>query len=228
MKGVFRRTITRDDAWLLEIAKIPQEMRDEEAALMQSRWFDYRSLLPAQATLLFSRLYVKLYREYFAKTRDADTAANVVPLIHRDLFESPDLLPFWSARQAADQIGCRYEFYIDFAFARFLERGFRYMPRPNQLYGEAMVLDIYSAWEELKKCTLQLAKTPRFKAGSYTGHPDQDAYHAYLVEQVKAREHRYMFLARLVYRDGVLPVKIAEAHFSEEELRRARFYERAA
>lgn len=220
----FCASLTKDDSWILELSKIPQELRDEEPKLMQTRWFDYRHLLPAQATELFALTYVDVYRELYAQMQDMRIAGRVKPLLNDEIFESPDLLPFWRARQAADSIGCKYDFYLRFAFKRFWDRGWRYLPRPNQLYGEELILDIHDAWEEAKRCVLHLARLQRFQPGHYDGHPDQDAYHAYLIEQIKSREHQHMLLSRLVFREKVLPLDRAQNAFSADVLKRAQFF----
>lgn len=224
MISKFTSTLTKDDSWVIELSVIPPELREDEAELMQKRWFDYRDLLPAQATELFANTYVEIYRDMYGAFIDIRDAEEIKPLTGVDLFESPDLLPFWRARQAADSLGCKYDFYLRFAFKRFVERGWRYFPRPNQLYGEELVLDIADSWEEAKRCMLYLAKSYRFDPAGYFGHPDQDAYHAYLVEQIKAREHQHMLLARLVFKEGVLPLERAQNEFSADVLKRAQFF----
>ena len=213
--------MTKNDAWLLEIAKIPQDLREPEPELLTRRWFDYRDLMPAQLTSLFANRYEVAYREAYARIMDARASENVSPLMGRDVFESPELLPIWRARQAADQIGCKYDFYLNFAFKRFFERGWRYMPRPNQLYGEELILDANEAWQETTRASLQLANRKRFLPEQYVGHPDQDAYYAYLVQQVAQREHRHMVLSRLVFREKILPLAVASEHFSADDLTRA-------
>lgn len=216
--------LSRDDLWLREVTLVPQDMRDEEAELMQTRWFDYRDLIPAQATYLFASRYEAMYRESYSMTRDYRDTNKVRPLLNPDVFKGSDLLSLWRARQAADRVGCKYDFYLRFAMRRFWDRGFSYLPRPNQLYGEELILDVADAWEQALQCSLQLAEQGRFKPEAYMGHPDQDAYHLYLVEQIKKREHQHMLLARLVYREKVLPVEVVGKHFSADVLKRAQFF----
>lgn len=220
--GFHVSSLTNDDSWLIEVAKVPQELRDDEPELMQTRWFDYRDLLPAQATYAFAEQYDIAYREAYARTRDYRDAGKIRPIVTLDISEGSDFLSFWRARQAADKIGCKYDFYLRFVMNRFLERGWKYLPRPNQLYGEELVMDIADAWVEVLRCSLQLAMQPRFGAGEYVEHPDQDAYHLFLVEQIKKREHRYMLIARLVFKEGVLPVAVASRFFSIDDLNRAK------
>lgn len=224
MNEYYGKGITRDDSWMLEIAKIPQELREDESELMQTRWFDYRHLLPAQATYLFAAIYDEIYREAHARAKDIDEAEEIMPLMVQDIFDSPELTSMWRARQVADRIGCRYDFYLRFAFSRFFDRTWRNFPRPNQLFSEELELDITDEWSHAKNVTLQLAKDKRFTIDAYSGHPDQVAYHAYLVEQIKQREHQHMLIARLVFKEKVLPPEVAGEHFGIDVIRRAQFF----
>lgn len=213
----------RDDMWLLEIAKIPEELRAQEAELMVSRrWFDYRHMLPTEATTHFTEEYDRIYREYYAMTRDKDSADEAMTRVVADLWKGSDLIAMWRARQGADRIGCKYEFLLRFCFRRFWERGHTYLPRPNQFYGEEMLLDANDAWQAHLAGSLELAKHERFRLDAYVGHPDQVAYHTFLVEQIKKREHHHMLLARLVFKEKVLPEEVAGEHFGAEVINRAR------
>jgi len=216
--------LTNQDSFLYEINLIPEELRVEEAELMMSRWFDYRDLLPAQATLLFAERYEAIYRETYAKTRDLNKAETIELVLVSNLFKSTELIPTWRARQAADRIGCKYDFYLREVFKRIWDRGWRYLPRPNQLYGDEMMSDIKEVWKLETLCSLQLAQSQRFKVASFVGHPDQVAYYDYLVAEIKRREHPHLSLARVVFRDKVLPLEIAGEHFGGDVLRRAHIF----
>lgn len=217
-----KKELAEDDLFALEIALIPQELRDLEAGLMQSRWFDYRDMLPAQATQHFADRYDAIYREVYSALRDYRKADDVVALRHDDLFKSPELLALWRARQAADAIGCKYDFYLRQAFKMAWDRGWTYIPRPNQIYGEALTQDIADQWKLERAASLQLAESPFFRNDAYVGHPNQDAYHQYLVAEIKQREHPHLSLARVMFKERALPVEVAGAHFPVTVLRRAR------
>ena len=216
--------ITRDDSWVLEIAKIPETLRIAEPLLQSTRWFDYRTKTPAQLTYLFAERYEAMYREFYAKTRDAERADKITVMLHDDIFNSPELLCYWQARQAADTIGCNYDFYIRFCFERAWDRAWKYIPRPNQIYGEEILLDATTAWKNQLKYSLSLAKLDRYKNADYAGHPDQDAYHSYLVQQINSREQKHMILARLIVKEKCLPLSVAKAHFNKALLYQALSY----
>jgi hypothetical protein len=201
---------TTDDAWLYELANIPEELRLAEPALRQTRWFDYRDQLPMQLTQTFAESYSELYREMYATTRDYEYAEKVTGGLVQ-----ADLLSLWLARQAADRVGCPYGFYIRFSMMRTFERQWKYIPRPNQLYGEELVLDLVDTWASAKKDILFLAKGQFYKAQNFKGHPDQRDYHEYLIQNVKTRAVPEMVLTRLIFREKCLPEELAVKHFGE-------------
>ena len=207
-----------------EMKLIPQQFRELEPDLYTKRWFDYRRNLPSQATQAFCNEYERLYREQYAKTQDRETARTlIVHGVTKDLFKSPYLLQFWRARQEADRLGCKYSFYIRFVLNRAFERGWRYLPRPNQIFDEDISLDCEVAWLDLKRVTLQLAENPLFLAENYKGYPEQDDYYLYLIQQVLGQHAKDKVLARLVYKDRILPEDFAKEHLGEELLKRAFF-----
>ncbi len=67
-------TLTSQESWVAELRTIPEELRVDESALWQSRWFDYRDLLPGQATILFSQRYIEVFKDFFARMRDKNQA----------------------------------------------------------------------------------------------------------------------------------------------------------
>jgi len=208
-----------------ELKLVPPQFRELEPELYSLRWFDYRRMLPSRATQLFVKTYDSQYRAQYAKTQDAGAALTLkVAGVADDIFKSGALLQFWRARQEADRIGCRYPFYLRFVFDRMFQRGWRYLPRPNQLFDDDISLDVEVAWLEAKRQTLQLAKSPIFLAANYCGLPEQDAYYLYLVQQVQARPAPARVLARLVYKDKMLPESVAIEHFGADLIQQAFFH----
>ena len=188
MKTDYCSSLSNSDSWMIELVQVPAEYREQEAALMRSRWFDYRHLLPAQATLLFAEKYRAYYQEFYGKTRCINHAGNVDPLRGFSLEAGgANFLCMWQARQEADRIGCKYDFYLRYVFNRFWDRGWKCLPRPNQIFSEELSADIADAWATECLASLQFATSERFRNESYCGHPDQIAHHSFLIEQVKLR-----------------------------------------
>lgn len=215
--------LSKTEYWTLEMNRIHERHRIDEAELLLSRWYDYRMMSAAQVTYLFAAQYAHEYIECYKRTRDIRTADEITPFAPEDIFASKELIPMWLARQEADRIGCKYDFYLRLAFDRFADRGWRNIPRPNQLYGEELVLDIRDAWKRRCSDLIQFAENSFFTEVAYVAHPDQDAYHVWLVEQIKQRGHHHLALSR-VLKDKILPLELIEREFSEEVIKRAKYF----
>lgn len=196
---------SRDEYMRLALMKIPQALRDNEAELRQQRWFDYRHLTPAEATYLFAAEYRHAYVEAYKRQRDIRTAEHIRPFAPDDIFACKELNAMWQVRQAADSIGCKYDFYLRFVFDRFAQRGWRYLPRPNQMASEELVLDIRDAWHIECAASLQVAELALYRAAAYNDTPEQNQYYDWLCMQIMQRNHPHLALARVVYDEPILP-----------------------
>lgn len=213
--------ITKAQSWRLELQFVPEELRVKEPELQRTRWFDYRESLPGQLTYLFLQAYIEVYREWYARIRDVNEATQI-PVVHfDDLFTSRELLFFWNARQVADEIGCDYWFYIRFAFDRAIERGWKYLPRPNQMYGDELKADAHNAWQETIVTQLRLPKSALYKAENFKNLPEQADYYEYLEKMVANRQQKHMVLSRLIYREGAISEEHAIKIFGAELVRQA-------
>jgi hypothetical protein len=213
---------SRDEYTFLALTKIPEHLRENEAELRTTRWFDYRFMTPAEATYLFAAEYRHAYIEAFKRTRDIRKADTINPFAPPDIFDSKELNAMWQARQSADAIGCKYDFFLRFAFLRFEHRGWRFFPRANHLSAEELVLDIRDAWATECRASLQVARLPIYQAAAFDQLPEQNEYYTWVCGQVKQREHPYLALSGLVYTSGVLPEAVAKEHFPQEVLNRAK------
>lgn len=215
---------SRDEYVTLALTKIPEHLRENEAELRTTRWFDYRFMTPAQATYLFAAEYRKAYIDAFARTRDIRKAEEIRPFSPDDIFDSKELNAMWQARQAADAIGCKYDFFLRFAFLRFEHRGWRFFPRANHLSAEELVLDIRDAWGTTCRASLQTAALDTFQAAAFDQLPEQSEYYTWLCSQVRQREHPHLALSGLVYTNGVMPEQVASEHFTQEIMKRAKIF----
>lgn len=218
----FGSTLTPADCEMLALTRVDASLRVAESLLFSRKWFDYRHCHPVQATFLFAHEYAEGVKRAYARQKDIRTLAGVQGFDVEKLFESRELSAMWRARQSFDAIGCRYDFALDFIMKRFCDRGWKVFPRPNQLYAEEVVLDVRDAWLRECKAKMQIAKQERFDARRYTGHPDQKAYQAWHVDQVKTRGgNRAMLLGRLL-QENVLAEAVVSAAFGEATLSQAR------
>lgn len=213
------RGTPRERCELLAIGVDPLH-RDGEADLVQSRWFDYHDLHPAEATYLYAHHYVQQTRAFYEACIDVRTAQDVRAFVPDDIFCSRDLTSMWLARRAADAIGAPYPFVLRFAHARALERLYHRFPRPNQLYGEEFDLDVADAWRELLARSLQFSRLPYFQMANYRGEPAQDKHIAFVIDQITKRPGPKKGLLARVFAEGVLSPDLAAARkaFSQSEL----------
>lgn len=202
-----------------EIFVDPSDLTEDQ--LSELKWFDYRVLTPELATELFTTAYGVIFREFYGKVVDYATVGHAQPF-PKGVAEELHYLN--QARQAADSIGCRYDFYLRAAFWRFVNRGFADLPRPNQLYAEEVILDVRDVWTAQKNAELQLAKHHTFTVDNHTGSALQLAYCDYLIDQIKRRALPHLALATVVFTRRQLPFDFALQHFGPEILKRAELW----
>ncbi len=171
------------------LTTVHDELRLKEADLFGTKWFDYRWMHPVQATHYYAHCYIAAVRIYTEKNKDRDLAATLKVFNVDDIFQSRDLSAVISARQALDRIGCRYEWALGIMGARYSERGWAHMPRPNQLYAEELMMDIVDAWKVECKSRLQIVRDTRFQL--VEGEPlsaVQEEHVEWLLGQVAVRD----------------------------------------
>lgn len=214
--------LTADECDLMALTTIHHTHLQAEAQASQNKWFDYRLWPHIKATYYFGHCYIAAYRRFFEQTRDRETA-KIVPVFRtQDVLDTRERTNLHLARQAFDLIGVRYDFGMSFAMRRFGERGWRSMPRVNQLYGEEILADMQDAWKIECRAKLQIPKHDHFKAENYVGSLTQIQFHDWLESQINMRSHRYMALGQVVYRDKVMPEDVALSRYGAELVARAK------
>lgn len=206
---------------LLACTRIAAPYRELESDVLCKKWFDYMSIHPAQATYLFAHQYQEAARRFFASTRDIRGAQEIKAFQPDDIFQSRELTAMWRARQSFDMIGCRYEWGLNFAFSRAVNRGWHYFPRPNQLYAQDLLLDLKVAWLQNCKDLFQTVQNERFRLENYNGHPDQLAFLKWAAEQVKKRRQPQVLLGRL-FKERMMSERVAIAIFGHDLVTQAK------
>lgn len=202
----------------LRAMKIDLTHREDEAGLICRRWFDYASLHPTQATYLYAELY-KQQTFFFAESYiDIRTAAEARAFVPDDIFMSRDMTSMWLARRAADALGMPYEFALEFATQRALNRLYQHFPRPNQLYGEEFEIDLSAAWQESLGRSMRYSRDVRYQASSYRDTPMQRRHVTFVIQQIKARALPHHNLLARMFREDVLSPALAEGHFDEAQV----------
>lgn len=200
------------DCEILALARIPTAYRKREAALLRTKWFDYRLLHPVKATYLYAHYYQSVVVMMYGRTKNIGDAHEVKAFSPEDVFKCTELLSFWKARQALDELGVRYDFGLQFAMNKAINNGWRFFPRPNQMLGEETLLDIKDAWSEECDIRLQLAQSDEFKDKSFVGSPAQVAYREFLISSARRRANKIGTMATLL-KEGFVSREFVEKSF---------------
>lgn len=211
----------RGSAELITLSKIPADLREKESGLFQKKWFDYRTMHPLQATAYFAYVYEESVRQHYRETQDFEDAKKL-RIFPGDPVLGKELIALTTARQAFDSLGVRYEWAIPWVLRRMGERGWRTAPRPNQLYGEELLLDLKDAWDQECKASLQY---PRRAKAEIVEQPTmvQAAYQGWLLQEVRKRavpQMEWMILHGLLSRRLVTKAAV-ESVFGEGIMHKA-------
>jgi len=230
------------DNEVLAISKVDHKLLKLEADLYETKWWDYRHLHPVAATYAFAHEFNKAYQFIVKRCRDLERGQYMKGFKGEDIFEpkitkrrnkttgqtetkeSDEIVAFWKARQSADRLGIRYDFYIRKAMMWAEDRNYRNIPRPIHLYSVGLVEHLTACWIEERKARLQSADDESYLIENYSAHPDQDAYQEWALEQVAHRQHKDFALHHYLQR-GQIQAQLAESRFGNDTVRRAKAIE---
>lgn len=222
----YGQDLTPEEADVLAISHIPAKVLKSEPDLMRTKWFDYRLLHPTVATYLFVHHYTKAYQRYIAVTQDRDRAPFVKGFKGKDFFDLREKATFWKLRQKCDELGMRYDFFLQSAVNFCIANGWQQPPRPAHIYSNAeMLVDVMDSWHCEKRARIQFPKDPHYRVENFTGTPDQLALEQWLLENVATRQHRKYSLHASIYVEGMLRVESAIERFGAEVVSDAADYE---
>jgi hypothetical protein len=199
--------------------------REDEAGLMQKRWFDYRGLHPVAATYLYAHFYKQQTHKFYAQNVDIRTVEDARAFFPDDIFMSRDLTSMWLARSAADRLSIPYPFILQFAQERFIARLQHKFPRPNQLYGDEIEVDVMQAWDARIATQLTYSREPRYQAAGWRKTMDQAQHLMFVFTQIERRpvQSRHRLLGRLLH-EGVIAPWMAKGRFGEAMVDAAESY----
>lgn len=209
---------------VLAIKSVDPRFLKLEAELFESKWWDYRRLHPVIATYLFAHEYNNAYQWIVKRCRDIERGQYMKGFKGKDIFEGKEVIAFWKARQSADRLGMRYDFYIRTAMKWAEDRNWRNIPRPIHLYSDDLVEHLKEKWAEEARARLQSATAECYRIDSYSAHPDQDAYREWAFEQVSRRPYKEFALHHYM-QHGQVCEQLAETRFGNEIVRRAKAIE---
>lgn len=195
---------------------LPPRALARESALYQTKWFAYRFMTPAEATIHFGRLYVEQRKAYIRRNVDRDASERATPFRFSSGIPSrPDALftKLWEARQFADQFTIPYEMFLAFCF-RFAEaRTRRYAPQPEQLKPTS---DSERAWHfefekfveaELDFWVDQAEFPEQLRIEAFHHHPAQLAFRKFVLDYVHRKPTAWhVSLGRWSVQKRVVPI----------------------
>lgn len=170
----------------IAVTRIDKKYRRNEAELMSKTWWDYRTMHPTKRTYLFAAFYREQFRALYQRHISHDISENVRgysrpdPLDNRPNKGKRSKLPtptyLWRARQAADYIGCPYDFFCfhacttalrhktsDVAVGRMRTVDARkLMLSASNLYEEQVFMKVYEKWEETQRSAPRFARSEEF------------------------------------------------------------------
>lgn len=148
--------IAADDLSDLQLDKlvldtIPLKDRQTEAALFRVKWFDYRTMHPARATIYYAHAYVVAYRLFYLKgtgteIRDNSPMRPGNELLNPFAEDSSVALAYWRGRQLCDEAGMPYLFYC-MGYFRLAMEYMDKLPRPNQMWHHNAAGPTIGNWE---------------------------------------------------------------------------------
>jgi hypothetical protein len=103
-----------------------------------------------------------------------------------------------------------------------VERLWSRLPRPSQLYSEKLAIGVMDEWDALRKVKFFAARHPIYSVENYDGRPQQDAYRAYLLDQLKGHTNKVPALASALVFRPQLPEALVAQHFPAQLIARAK------
>jgi len=156
-----------------------------ELQLFQSKWFDYRLLHPVMATYLYAAEFIRAYRRYYSMTIDCEKGQYVKGFKGNDALQNKQSISFIRGRQAADELGIPYWFYIEKAYEWLYIKKWKHIPRHVHLYAEDVIEYVSKQWEARIRETLIIAESDFFRDEINGDRPEYKAHQEWLRERVK-------------------------------------------
>lgn len=215
----FGSKIDTAHAEILAIGAVDHKLLQPEAKLMTRKWFDYRQLHPVAATYLMAHHYNRAYGDFIGKALSVDRRFTKA-FKGGDVMQVHEMRSFWRLRQAIDERGMRYEFFLRRAMDWYIDRGWGKKapspPRPAHiLNNDELLVDMENAWVLDARAKIHYASSPRFHVSQWVAAPDQLAYQEHLIESIKRRPHPRFALHAALYVVEHLRIEAALENFEE-------------
>lgn len=193
----------------LAIAKIERKLLAKEAELYASKWFDYRALHPTMATYLMAHHYNREYGNYVGHCLD-HSKRFMVGFKGKNVMATREVKAFWKLRQRIDQLGIRYDFFMQHAMAYFVAHGWTRPPRPAHMTScDDMMVEVQNKWDVARRSQIEWASSRRFMACNFVGAADQVAYELHIVDAILHRPAPRFAIHTALYRHDALRFETA-------------------
>lgn len=197
------------DAFLARIVK-PEDW-SSVSGLYDRKWFGYRFVSPGASLFLFADRYRKAYRTISArllarKRLPRFTQEDSLHPNSRNPLSPADLSGLWNAMCIADDAGIPYDVYCTEALEYAHKCGWKYLPRPTQLYTDKIVIAVTEAWRSKSADRIHRTADPHYTVKNFCDHPWQLAYMDFLIASAMKRENPKFAMAAIMFKEPqVLP-----------------------
>lgn len=204
----------------LTVECIPERYWRGESKLYKSKWWDYRPMHPMKATYHFVEAYKSAYKRAFSRRADSEAARFLKVFAHDDFLEgaASTRTALWLARQAADEIGCPYDFFCARAMHYAERRDWAMLPRPQAMYStKPMYESDMTIRQHVEKCWIQKCKDEVmysrddfYHFDSFVNNAHQREHQRFLVERLATAPNAPILAAHLMFDAKVLHPSFVE------------------
>jgi hypothetical protein len=218
-------------------AHVPRKEISEVSQVYGTKWWDYRRLAPGHSFYLFGHHYYRatkaaarrILADQKSRSRDGRAGTGMLGVALTEMTceglwerDKGHITGLWKAMLVADAIGIPYPDFCRLACRIAIDRLWKRLPRPSQLYSEKLGGFVLDEWETLQNERLFLASHPMYAEENYAGLDVQDAYRTWLIGHLGKQPDPVMGLMEVVYVRKQLPEALAAQHFPPMALKRAR------
>lgn len=209
---------------LARVHLAPDVLRDD-ADVHGEAWPEYGYMTAYERTEQFTRDYAKAYMRIHEKYFDFHVAEGMQPIaVQFEMNDVSEMTSLWKARQVADALGVPYPFFIRVAMDEAVQqRGYRQVPRPNQLTLNWQVEAVSREWK-VDKDTYPIFSDdwdPRFFAPSARKDRARSVAVGLFLSRVKPATAGSETVRSAIFMRQILSEEEAREHFKGEAVDRA-------
>jgi hypothetical protein len=206
-------------------AWIDSKLLEDESALQELAWVEYRYMTPLARTELFTKMYFEAYLRVYAKRFPDEDSSKKRPCEIEFARNSPRVMnALWRARATADVAGLPYDAFLDKVLeSHLIKDRWKNPPRPNQLYGKLVMPRVQGLLTNELIAERLYGDTwdTRFFAAQYRGDPVQKSALALLARIVNESEQPVEKLSEYLCDRRAITVDVASEMFGVDLTRRA-------